>query len=202
VKSPPAFPMRPLPPAPAKVIQSRSRRLVKATYVSRPRGPGISTAPTQNITKPLACPETTNQCEKPPPSRQSALSKPPPSKQKRPSARLASKTVTISSSNPLKAPEPLSRKPVSTKDIRKDRLGTLVQSLATSYDESSSWDSFVTAFRGRSYLAPNVEQVQHPAAELLAKWRDEGVPALTSSEPWPTAMKVDDFGFSIMSLFD
>ena len=119
-------------------------------------------------------------------SRQSAHSEPPATKRRRISKRLATKSVTLSSSIPHEVPKPLSRKPVSTKAIRKDRLGTLVQNLATAYDESSSWETFVTAFRGRSYLAPNVEQVQHPAAELLAKWRDEGVPALTSSEPWPT----------------
>ena len=147
----------------------------------------MSATPRQPITKPIACPEPTTQCEKPPPSRQSAHSEQPPAtKRRRISKRLATKSVTLSSSIPHEVPKPLSRKPVSTKAIRKDRLGTLVQNLATAYDESSSWETFVTAFRGRSYLAPNVEQVQHPAAELLAKWRDEGVPALTSSEPWPT----------------
>jgi hypothetical protein len=33
------------------------------------------------------------------------------------------------------------------------------------------------------------DSVDHPAADLLRLWRDEGVPALTSSPPWPGDLK-------------
>ena len=54
----------------------------------------------------------------------------------------------------------------------------------TSYSAAASWEEFVTKFRGRSYLSPELETLDHPAAALLREWRDHGVPALTTSEPW------------------
>ena len=54
---------------------------------------------------------------------------------------------------------------------------------------SSSWESFVNEHRGPSYLASELDSVDHPAAELLRMWRDHGVPALSSSEPWTRAQK-------------
>ena len=39
-------------------------------------------------------------------------------------------------------------------------------------------------YQGPSYLSPELEQVDHPAIPLLRQWRDEGVPAQTSAEPW------------------
>jgi hypothetical protein len=36
----------------------------------------------------------------------------------------------------------------------------------------------------RPYLANELDGVEHPAANLLREWRDNGVPVLTSSEPW------------------
>ena len=44
-------------------------------------------------------------------------------------------------------------------------------------------------FRGPSYLSPTVEHIDHPASELLRTWRDEGVPANTSSDPWTYEQK-------------
>jgi hypothetical protein len=54
---------------------------------------------------------------------------------------------------------------------------------------SSTWEEFVEEFRGRSYLATELDHVEHPAAELLRQWRDEGVPAMTSSPPWTNEQK-------------
>ena len=71
-----------------------------------------------------------------------------------------------------------------TRDIRNDRLGTLVKELCKKYHQSESWESFVHQFRGRSYLSPSIEEVEHPAIPLLTKWRNEGVPAESCSEPW------------------
>jgi hypothetical protein len=76
--------------------------------------------------------------------------------------------------------------PVATTPLRlrEDRLGTLVRQLSASFASATSWSSFVAEFRGRSYLSPDLDSVDHPAADLLRLWRDEGVPALSSSPPW------------------
>ena len=72
---------------------------------------------------------------------------------------------------------------------QRDRLGTLVSELTTAYSNSASWEDFVKNFRGRSYLSPDLHLQDHPATELLKKWRDEGVPADTSSPPWTLEQK-------------
>jgi len=73
---------------------------------------------------------------------------------------------------------------VNTRQLRTDRLGTLVSELTAALDASPSWEDFVTTFRGRSYLSPELEEVDHPATELLREWREQGVPVHTTSEPW------------------
>ena len=67
--------------------------------------------------------------------------------------------------------------------LRSDRLGTLACALARDLETAESWESFVHSFRGCSYLAEVVGDLPHPAAKLLASWRDNGVPAKTSAEP-------------------
>ena len=47
----------------------------------------------------------------------------------------------------------------------------------------------MTAFRGPSYLADSIDDVDHPAKDLLRLWRDFGVPANTDSEPWSLEQK-------------
>jgi hypothetical protein len=42
----------------------------------------------------------------------------------------------------------------------------------------------VDRFRGRSYLSPGLNSIDHPTADLLLQWRGEGTPALTSLPPW------------------
>ena len=44
-------------------------------------------------------------------------------------------------------------------------------------------------FRGRSYLSENIDDLQHPAAPLLRDWRDNGVPAQTSSATWTSEQR-------------
>ena len=78
---------------------------------------------------------------------------------------------------------------INTLNIRNDRLGTLVRSLASAFASSASWESFIQEYRGPSYLSSELDQVDHPAAALLRRWRDEGVPVHTSSPPWTLAQK-------------
>lgn len=42
----------------------------------------------------------------------------------------------------------------------------------------------MATFRGRSYLSTGLDTLDHPAADLLRQWRDHGVPAETTSDPW------------------
>ena len=76
-----------------------------------------------------------------------------------------------------------------TQAIRNDRLGTLVKGLCSAYAEAPSWEEFVTKFRGRSYLSPNLQEVDHPAIPLLREWRDHGVPVQTTSSEWTLEQK-------------
>jgi hypothetical protein len=79
---------------------------------------------------------------------------------------------------------------VNTAQLRTDRLGTLVRELTLALENAPSWEDFVTSFRGRSYLSPELEDADNPAAKLLRDWRDHGVPVNTTSEPW-TAEDLD-----------
>jgi hypothetical protein len=74
----------------------------------------------------------------------------------------------------LKTPSRLSAssQPVDTNQLRQDRLGTLVSQLITKFELSSSWEKFIKDIRGRSYLATELDNIEHPAAELLRQWRD------------------------------
>jgi len=67
-----------------------------------------------------------------------------------------------------------------------------VRKLTADLDSSPSWEDFVTSFCGRSYLAPALEEVDHPVIPMLRKWRDHGVPVNTTSEAW-TANKLDSY---------
>ena len=60
----------------------------------------------------------------------------------------------------------------------------LVRELCKRFTEASSWEEFVQEFCGPSYLAQDLDDIDHPAAKLLHHWRDEGVPAETTSPAW------------------
>ena len=79
--------------------------------------------------------------------------------------------------------------PVDTLKLRNDPLGTIVRQSIAAFNAALSWESFVTEFRGRSYLSPGLDDIDHPAAALLRRWRDEGVPAESHSTPWTDDQK-------------
>ena len=68
--------------------------------------------------------------------------------------------------------------------LRNDRLGALVNTLCTDFATSASWEAFANRFRGPSYLSPELDDIDHPAAALLRTWRDEGVPARCHTKAW------------------
>ena len=124
-------------------------------------------------------------------TRQSSLRPPPRSSRKRSptSASLPPQPRAPLASRSLKR----TNQTVNTQQLRNDRLGTLVSGLVAEFQRAESWDAFVNEFRGRSYLSPELEQVDHPAAELLREWRDDGVPAMSTSDPWTLQEKDDCF---------
>ena len=99
------------------------------------------------------------------------------------------KRVRSGSSEQVTSSAKRSSKRIDTQQIRNDRLGTLVRQLCESLHESPSWESFVNEFRGPSYLSPELDNIDHPAAKLLRQWRDHGVPAKCDSPPWTEAQK-------------
>lgn len=120
-----------------------------------------------------------------------------PSSTSSPKRKTASKP-TVSSPAKRPVPRKSASKParpktsspsVFTKQLRNDRLGTLVRDLCSAFDKAESWESFVDAFRGPSYLADSIDDIDHPAKDLLSRWRDSGVPANTDSEPWSLTQK-------------
>ena len=94
-----------------------------------------------------------------------------------------------SAASPISRNDKSTSLPVDTKTVRNDRLGTLVQGLCSAYAEAPSWEDFVAKFRGRSYLSPNLQDVDHPAIPLLQHWRDHGVPVQSSSPSWTLEQK-------------
>ena len=76
-----------------------------------------------------------------------------------------------------------------TRALRTDRLGALVSDLSDALNGGCSWEQFVGSFRGPSCLSPLVNKLDHPAAPLLSKWRDEGVPVQTTIESWTAKQK-------------
>lgn len=68
--------------------------------------------------------------------------------------------------------------------IRNDRLGTLVRNLSQSFRDTGSWEDFFRALKDRFYLSLTIGDINHPAAKLLQRWREEGISVNTSSPPW------------------
>ena len=155
----------------------------QATASSHATSPGAATLePANSYTPPrdrkgssLPSPFTTPKPSTP--NKPAAKRKEPPTSpvpdSKRPAAKAPKKSSANTSSNF-----------VDTAQLRNDRLGTLVRNLCKRFTEALSWEEFVQEFRGLSYLARDLDDIDHPAAELLRHWRDNGVPAETTSPAW------------------
>ena len=116
----------------------------------------------------------------------SASKRPPPC----PVISPTSAPPPVKKTNTLATPRSITTsQKVDTRQIQLDRLGTLVRDLTRDYSEADSWETFVTAFRGRSYLADDLEDLPHPAAPLLKAWRDDGVPVQSCASPWTLEQK-------------
>ena len=138
------------------------------------------------------------------PTRRSSLSKAPkPRGRESVSPTKRSRRVSFANATPGSV-SPRPKRPSPTKatrpsnntsrrcdplQVRNDRLGTLVRNLSESFHKAGSWEAFLQSFKDRSYLSPTVGDIDHPAAKLLQRWREEGVPVNTSSPPWSVDQK-------------
>ena len=82
------------------------------------------------------------------------------------------------------ARDPQKKTPKVWHSYLNDSLGKHVAKAVQLLHASSSWESFVQAYRGPSLLSSAVGSLPHPAAPLLANWRSEGVPVTMSGEDW------------------
>jgi hypothetical protein len=62
-----------------------------------------------------------------------------------------------------------------------------VSSLSDLLNSSESWESFAQSAHGQPHLARHVGALPHPAAPLLERFRETGVPVVSLDEPWPTS---------------
>jgi hypothetical protein len=138
-----------------------------------PLAPPRHTTVTAPAPAPGPLPEPVAVPLKPAPRRSKRLAAPSPGEPAGPARKRPAHSGNVTPVNPFR--------------LQSDRLGTLVRSLVHDLNCAESWEGFVETFRGRSYLADDLERTKHPAIPLLREWRDHGVPAQTSAEPWSTS---------------
>lgn len=68
--------------------------------------------------------------------------------------------------------------------ILSDELGKSIHASVTLMEASNSFEDFVRSSQGPSDLHEDVEHLDHPAAHLLAQYKEQGVPFETTTEQW------------------
>jgi hypothetical protein len=68
--------------------------------------------------------------------------------------------------------------------VTQDRLGRLVSALSAKLASAPSWKQFVIDHRGESYLAPDLDSIDHSARDYLRQLRDQGVRVPLDDPPW------------------
>ena len=157
-----------------KMPSTTTKRKVAAT--SLPSTPVVASTPTQPTFRSTTTPKSTTSITTSSTPKATAAQVPALA----PLRKRTRHPASVAKSSSLKHTKPV----VSTRQLYNDRLGMLVQQLCLDFQNAESWEAFVNNFRGRSYLSPNLDHVDHPAVDLLKNWRDHGVPAKTSSPPW------------------
>ena len=71
-----------------------------------------------------------------------------------------------------------------------DHRGKLVASLSENLSTASSWEDFIKTHQGKSYLAPDIDHIQHSTRGLLQSFRDKGVLVPMDNPPW-TSQTID-----------
>jgi hypothetical protein len=71
-----------------------------------------------------------------------------------------------------------------------DKLGIIIDVAVDSFNQSSSWEEFVSKSRHTCDIAPGVQHIDHPAATILHQYKKRGVPVIMNTAQWPAA-KID-----------
>ena len=71
-----------------------------------------------------------------------------------------------------------------TSDLYQDHLGKLVASLSQKLSTALLWEDFIKTHWGKSYLAPDINDIQHSAQGLLQNFQDQGVFMPMDDPPW------------------
>ena len=69
-------------------------------------------------------------------------------------------------------------------NLHQDHLGKLVASLSKSLSNAPSWEDFIKTHWGKSYLAPDIDNIHHSTRGLLKNFQDEGVFMPMDNPPW------------------
>ena len=75
--------------------------------------------------------------------------------------------------------------------VPSDRLGKSIDIATRFFLSSPSWSAFIATQRGPPEIAPSVQYLPHPAAQLLHRIRKTGVPVLTQTPPWTPQQILD-----------
>jgi hypothetical protein len=70
-----------------------------------------------------------------------------------------------------------------------DELGALILDAACTFENSSSWDAFVTSSRHDSDMHAEVAKLPHPASHILQQYRKRGLPVTMRTTPWSQKRK-------------
>jgi hypothetical protein len=97
-------------------------------------------------------------------------------------------TLAPANSNPISSRKPR-LKVLSKRVIISDELGTFVSESSAAFEKSLSWDAYIRHIRHTCDIAPGVDNLDHPASNLLPSYRKSGVPVpvITKTQPWSQA---------------
>jgi hypothetical protein len=95
-------------------------------------------------------------------------------------------TLAPANSNPISSRKPR-LKVLSKRVIISDELGTFVSASSAAFEKSLSWDAYIRHIRHTCDIAPGVDNLDHPASNLLRSFRKRGVPVITKTRPWSEA---------------
>jgi hypothetical protein len=95
-------------------------------------------------------------------------------------------TPAPANSNPISSRKPR-LKVLSKRVIISDELGTFVSESYAAFEKSLSRDAYIRHIRHTYDIAPGVDNLDHPASNLLRSYRKHGVPVITKTQPWSQA---------------
>ena len=75
--------------------------------------------------------------------------------------------------------------------VMSDELGKCIGEAMDLYQSSTTFEDFVCKIQGPSNSQPYVGKLPHPTVTLLDSYQNNGVPCVTTTDPWDTQRKED-----------